>query len=74
MHSPDNYRGITILSCLNIFLKKSGLLYEEQAGFRKHYGTTDHIFTLKLLTDFYLFKNKRSFCAFIDYRKASDSV
>ena len=60
----DNYRGITILSCfgklftgilnnrLNTFLESSGLLCEEQAGFRKHYGTVDHIFTLKMLIDF----------------------
>ena len=29
---------------------------EEQAGFRKHYSTADHIFSLKMLIDFYLYK------------------
>ena len=83
---PDNYRGITILSCfgklftavlnqrLNNYLESTGILIEEQAGFRKHYSTADHIFSLKMLIDFYLYKKKRLYCAFIDYRKAFDSV
>ena len=44
--NPDNYRGITILSCfgklftalnnrLNNYLENMNLLCEEQAGFRK---------------------------------------
>ena len=83
---PDNYRGITILSCfgklftavlnqrLNNYLESTGILIEEQAGFRKHYSTANHIFSLKMLIDFYLYKKKRLYCAFIDYRKAFDSV
>ena len=55
--SPDNYRGITILSCfgklftavlnnrLNNNLERMNMLCEEQAGFCKKYGTTDHILT-----------------------------
>ena len=84
--SPDNYRGITILSCfgklftailnnrLNNYLESMNLLCEEQAGFRKKYGTTDHIFNLKCIIDLYLFRGKKLFCAFIDYKKAFDSV
>ena len=34
----------------------------------------DHIFSLKMLVDLYLFKKKHLFCAFIDYKKAFDSV
>ena len=45
------------------------LLCEEQAGFHKKYGTTDHIFSLKCLTDLYLFRGNKLFCAFIDYKK-----
>ena len=83
---PDNYRGITILSCfgklftavlnarLNKYLEDSNLLCEEQAGFRKNYSTTDHIFNLKCLIDLYLFRGKKLYCAFIDYKKAFDSV
>ncbi len=86
INDPDNYRGITILSCfgklftailnrrLNNFLEQSGLLCEEQAGFRKNYGTVDHIFTLKMLIDFYVRKGKKLYCSFVDYRKAFDSV
>ena len=36
---------------------------EEEAGFRKTYGTTDHIFNLKCLIDFYLFRGKKLFFA-----------
>ena len=83
---PDNYRGITILSCfsklltsvvnnrLTEFLEDSGALNENQAGFRKGYSTMDHIFTLKSLIDIYLNKNKRIYAAFVDYRKAFDCV
>jgi hypothetical protein len=85
-NNPDNYRGITILSCLgklftsvlnnrlNEFIVSYNLLGEEQAGFRKNYSTTDHMFNLKCLIDMYLCKKKRLFCAFIDYKKAFDSV
>ena len=83
---PDNYRGITILSCfgkiftavlrtrLNNYLENMNILAGEQAGFRKGYGTADHIFNLKCLIDIYLFKGKRLYCAFNDYKKAFDSV
>ena len=61
---PDNYRGITLLSCmgklltsilnnkLNDYLSRYEILGEEQAGFRKHYGTCDHIFNFKLICIF----------------------
>ena len=77
---------ITILSCMgklfttilntriNDFLESYGILGEEQAGFRKTYGTNDHLFNLKCLVDLFLFKKKKLFCAFIDYKKAFDSV
>ena len=84
--NPDNYRGITILSCygklftavlnnrLNCYLEDMNVLCEEQAGFRKKYGTYDHIFNLKCLIDLYLHRNKSLYCAFIDYRNALDSI
>ena len=50
------------------------ILNEEQAGFRKIFSTTDHIFNLKCLIDLYLFRGKRTLFAFIDYKKAFDSV
>ena len=71
--NPDNYRGITILSCfgklftaalnhrLNYYLENMNLLCEEQAGFRKGYSTIDHIFNLKCLVDLYLHRKKQLF-------------
>lgn len=70
---PNNYRGIIILSCIgklfknvlnerfNFYLESCHLLSEEQAGFRKNYGTLDHVFSLKLLIDF-LLKIKEKAC------------
>jgi hypothetical protein len=67
-HDVDNYRGITLLSCigklfsmlinnrLNKFLEDKGSIGSEQAGFRKSFSTLDHIFTLKYLIEFYLQK------------------
>ena len=74
--NPDNYRGITILSCfgklftavlnhrLNNYLENMNLLCEEQAGFRKGYSTIDHIFNLKCLVDLYLHRKKTPFLCF----------
>ena len=41
-------------STVNQYLENMNILNEEQAGFRKHYSTTDHIFNLKCLIDLYL--------------------
>lgn len=85
-NDPDNYRGITLLSCigkfftllinfrLTDFLESNDLLGEEQAGFRAGYSTLDHIFTLHCLIEMLLKNKKRLYCAFIDYRKAFDTV
>ena len=82
----DNYRGITILSCfsklftsiinqrLTKFADEFDIIGPEQAGFREGFSTIDHIFTFKLLLDFYLSQKKRLYCAFIDYRKAFDNI
>ena len=62
---PDNYRGITLLSCIGklftaalnhrlcMYLDEFGVLGEEQAGFRAGYSTTDHIFVLNMLIELY---------------------
>ena len=82
----NNYRGITILSCfgklftcilnkrLNLFLETNEILGNEQAGFRKNFSTTDHLFTLYVIIDILLSKKKRLLCAFLDYEKAFDKV
>ena len=60
--SPENYRPITVLSCLgNLFtsvlnerLTKSvehyAIMEENQAGLMKEHSTIDHIFVLNTLT------------------------
>lgn len=47
---------------------------EEESGFRKHYSTTEHMFTLRILTHFFVSQKRKLFCAFIDYRKGFDYV
>lgn len=83
---PNNYRPITLLSCLgklftaalnerlNMFLEENNLLNENQAGFRKHHSTTDHIFTLYSLIELMKYEKKKLFCCFVDFSKAFDSV
>jgi hypothetical protein len=83
---PQNYRPITILSCLgklftavlndriNKFLSLNNLLNETQAGFRANYSTTDHVFTLKFLIDKLRAEKKKLFCSFIDFSAAFDNV
>ena len=82
----NNYRGITLLSCLGKlftsilnhrlteFCEKNLILKEIQAGFRKGYSTSDHVFVLKHLIDLFKSKNKKLFCCFVDYSKAFDSI
>ena len=49
-------------------------LGREHAGFREGYSTIDHAFVLHLVIELYQSVRKRVFCAFIDYRKAFDSI
>ena len=79
-------RGISILSCfgkfftsiinyrLTNFINNNNILSENQAGFRPGYFTVDHIFTIKNVIDVFLSKKKKIFCAFIDFKKAFDTV
>ena len=83
---PENYRGITVLSCLGklftsvlnnriiSYIERNNILGEEQAGFRPGYSTTDQIFTLKSIKDIYLYNHKKLFCAYIDYSAAYDKI
>ena len=84
--SVENYRPITILSCLGKlftailnnrltdFLDKNEQLHENQAGFRQGYATTDHIFVLNSLIDIMKASKKKLYCAFIDFSQAFDSI
>ena len=67
--NPDNYRGVTINSCLRklfnlllanrltSFVNEKGILRYNQIGFRKGFRTADHILTLITIIDKYLSKN-----------------
>ena len=83
----NNYRGITLLSCLgklftsvintrlNRFANETNLINENQTGFRKAYSTLDHIFLLKNFVDIFVTNgNQKLYCAFVDYKKAFDTV
>ena len=56
------------------FLDKNDKLSENQAGFRKGYGTTDHMFVLNSLIEIMKVSKKKLFCAFIDFSQAFDSI
>ena len=86
---PNNYRGITLSSCLgklfchvlnnriNSELESKSFLKQEQAGFRKNHRTSDHIFILRTIIDKYVLKSKNGsklFACFIDLKKAFDTV
>jgi len=84
---PDNYRGITITSCIGKlfnsilncrlidFLNKRNILRPEQIGFRAKCRTSDHIFVIKALCDKYKKRDKKEvYMCFIDLQKAFDSI
>lgn len=82
----NNYRPITILSCLGKlftsvlnsrltkFLDNNQTILENQAGFRGGYSTTDHIFVLNSLIEILKSQKQKLFCAFVDFSQAFDSV
>ena len=87
--NPNNYRGITLNSCLgklfchvlntrtSKYLEDKSFTGREQAGFRKNHRTSDQIFILKTIVDKYIHKsgkgNKLYIC-FIDLKKVFDTV
>ena len=87
LFNPDNYRGISITSCLGKCftavmanrlincIEHNNLMPETQAAFRKNTRTTDHIYTLQSIINKYCFSKKdKLFCCFVDFKKAFDSV
>ena len=81
---PDNYRGISLISCLgklylSIWTERitkhlDSTLAQEQGGFRAGRSTVDQIFTFNEV----LLRRRRAgsttYCLFIDFRKAFDTV
>ena len=85
--SPENYRGISLISSLckifnGILTKRlqswcedNQVIDESQAGFRKKYSTIDNIFSLQSVVQKYLSREGgRFYCIFIDFRRAFDSI
>ena len=83
----NNYRGITLLNVsgklltgisnarLEKLVDTFSMLEENQAGFRKGYRTTNHIFTLQaIITHFVHADNKKLYACFVDFKKAFDKV
>ena len=84
--SPDNYRGITLLSVLGkIFTRilnkrldswaeKYEIYIEAQYGFRRDRGTTDSVFILNQIINQVLENGKKLYAFFVDFSKAFDRV
>ena len=83
---PVNYRPITLLSCLGklftsilnnrlqVFTEKYDKIKQNQAGFRKGFSTVDNIFALNVLINLVQNRRKKFYCAFIDLKRAFDTV
>ena len=85
----DNYRGYlysvftTLSKCyasvlnarLHFWLKENAAITEGQAGFRKNYPTVDQIVNLyAIVQKCFRKKGQKLYIAFVDFRKAFDSV
>ena len=83
---PDNYRGIAIgsafaklhslilLNRLIKFIDDKGLISPNQIGFMKFCRTADHNFLLQTLIEKTKKSKKKLYVAFIDFKKAYDTV
>ena len=79
---PMNYRGISLLSCINKlytsllntgltgYLETNDMLADEQNGFRKQRSCENHVFTLNSLIK----NNSNVFTAFIDLKRCFNYV
>ena len=86
MGDPNNYRRITVYSCLGKFftliindrltkyLDEHNIIHNNQIGFRKGYRTSDHVFVLKSLIDLYTKNDKKVYACFVDFQKAYDTI
>ena len=64
-----------LLERLNGFVFQFEILEQNQIGFRKGYETSDHIFTLRAITENYFRNNKGPlYVCFVDAKKAFNSV
>ena len=83
---PLSYRGIALapasykLFCglinnrLTKWVEENNILADEQNGFRADRSTIDHVSTLTTIIETRKLKRKQTFTAFIDFKKAYDSI
>ena len=84
---PNNYRGISILSCivklfntiltkrLDNFLEEKKIITPLQIGFFKEARTSNHMFVLRTIIEKYTHEKKgKLYTCFIDFHKAFDRV
>ena len=83
---PGNYRGLAIgsalaklysailLTRLESFVNDNNIISMFQIGFRRLFRTADHIYVLKTIIDMKISKGEKLYAAFIDFRKAYDTV
>ena len=83
---PENYRPITLLSCLGklftsiinnrltAFAERYEKISHSQAGFRKGFSTIDNLFVIQSLIEMTKSSKKKLYCAFIDFKQAFDNV
>jgi hypothetical protein len=85
IHNPENYRGISINSCVGklfniVFntrladhLTKRDILTDCQAVFRSK--SRNHMHILKCLVDMHTnSKDKKLYACFVDFKRASDTL
>ena len=82
----NNYRPITLLSCLGKFFtaiinsrlqkytESHNIINDYQTGFRSGFSTVDNMFILHSLIQILQKKKKKLFCAFIDLKQAFDTI
>lgn len=83
---PENYRPITILSCLGKlftlilnnrlkdFTENNDVINSCQAGFRQKHSTVDNLFIIKCLFDIARSNKSKLHCCFVDFKQAFDTV
>ena len=83
---PGNYRGLAIgsvlaklystvlLNRIEVYVTTTGIISMNQIGFIKGCRTADHIYLLKTLITKYTKNRGRLYAAFIDFKKAYDTV
>ena len=82
----NNYRGITLVSCfgkifssilndrLQCWATQNSANTDGQFGFKSNHSTVDAIFILNSFIEKHLNSKKRLYCAFIDLKRAFDTV